>query len=143
MHSADYRRCLVELDIEGMRRLHYAMTGELLTETEILPALHHARTQARSLPLRSRAYSHAWLCERNIPSGLPDELKPKAERLYPREAKAVGIAVNTLRGKTELTRMLEKAMSDSVLGSFADGVEDPDLVKARMLEAYRRAMKQT
>jgi hypothetical protein len=141
LHGSEFRRCLNELDVDGMRRLHQAMTGELLSEMQTRVALHHARTLANSLPLSARAYSHAWLCERGLPSGLPDGLKPKAERLHPREAKAVGIAVNTLTGKTELARMLEKTMSDSVLDSVADGIEDPDLIKFRMIEAYRNAIR--
>jgi len=45
-----------------------------------LATLHYARTLANSVPFKLRAYSHRWLCERNLPSGLPDALKPKAER---------------------------------------------------------------
>jgi hypothetical protein len=140
LHGGEFRRCLNEFDVDAMRRLHQATTGELLSETQTRIALHHARTAADSLPVSARAYSHAWLCERGLPSGLPDVLKPKAERLHPREAKAVGIAVNTLAGKTELARVLEKSMSDSVLDSLADGIEDPDLIKSRMIEAYRNAI---
>jgi hypothetical protein len=141
LHGREFRRCLAELDVEGVCRLHHAATGQMLTERETLLALHHARTRARSMPFRARAYSHAWLCERGMPSGLPDELKPRAERLYPRQAKAVGIAVNTLRGKTELTRTLEQAMANSVLHSLADGIDDAALIKNRMIEAFRKAIK--
>jgi hypothetical protein len=143
LHGSEFHRCLIELDIDGIRGLHQATSGQLLSEAETLTSLHYARTCANSLPLAARLYSHAWLCERGLPSGLPDELKPRADRLCPRQVRAVGIAVNTLAGKTELARMLEKAMSDSVLASLADGIEDSSLMKSRMVEAYRKAIRRT
>ena len=126
-----------------MRRLHHAATGVELSDNETLLTLHYARTQASSIQLRLRAYSHSWLLERGLPSGLPDPLKPMADRLYPREVKAIGIAVGSISGeKTAAARLLEKAMSDAVAEMYADGVTEPTLIKARMIEAYRRTKKQ-
>src|SRR5437868_1304713 len=84
-------------DVEGLRRA-WAKVGPKMPQpatyeqAEII--MHYARTQARWLNLKGRAYSHAWLRERLLPSGLPDELKPRAERLCPVIAEAVGISVN-------------------------------------------------
>jgi hypothetical protein len=143
LHGAEYRRCLTDLDVQGMRRLHHAATGKELSDSEALAAMHYARTHAGSVQLKLRAYSHAWLVERSLPSGLPDELKSFAERLYPREVTAVGIAVGTLSGvKTPVAKILEAAMSNAVSEMYADGVTEPTLVKSKMLEAYRRAKKQ-
>lgn len=63
------------------------------TRAEIEIVLHSARTQAGSVTFRKRAYSHRWLMERGLPSHLPDDLRPKAERIYPRIVEGVGIAV--------------------------------------------------
>jgi len=142
LHGAEYRRCLKELDVDAMRRLHHAATGKELSDAEALAAMHYARTQAGSMPLRLRAYSHSWLLERELPSGLPDALKPMADRLYPRQVTAVGVAVGTISGvKTPLAKNLEKVMSDAVAEMYADGVTDTTLIKSRMIEAYRRFKK--
>jgi hypothetical protein len=67
---------------------------------------------------------------------LPDQLKPKAERIYPRVVGVVGIASMAGPGvKTNFNRAIEKVMSDAVLETYADGHEQqPEIVKARMLE---------
>ena len=113
-----------------------------MTDAEIM--MHRARTETESLPLRPRAYSHAWLCERGLPSGLPDNLKQSAERLYPSAAKTVGISGNYhgewLRPAVEEVR---GAMEYAVEEAFADGHEDDStLVKKRMFEAKERTERQ-
>jgi hypothetical protein len=86
-----------------------------------------------------RAYSHSWLCERGLPSALPDHLKPKADRLYPRVVEAVGVSVKDLSGRRrEYARRLEMAMADAVAEAYADGRREPEFVKARMQEARER-----
>src|SRR5215218_10937824 len=96
MLSNDVRHILETLDVEGARRLwsfvnpHLPQDG---TDADFLASLHHARTQAESMHLSHRAYSHRWLEERGLPSGLPDHLKPSAQRMYPRIVSAVGIVV--------------------------------------------------
>ena len=101
--------------------------------------MHYARTQTLSIPLKLRCYSHAWLCERGLPSALPDHWKPKAARLYPHETKAVGVAVKALSAENvPRARAIEKAMSNAAMECFADGVTDPEVIKARMGEARQR-----
>ena len=105
---------------------------------EALATMHYARTQAASIPLRLRCYSHAWLCERGLPSGLPDWWKPKASRLYPHEVKAVGISVLAMSEASKpRARAIEKAMSNAVLECCADGVTDIARIRSRMNEARR------
>lgn len=144
MHNDEFRRCLEQVDVAGIRALWAHVSPHLpqpQTDDEARVTIHHARTQAQSLPIKARAYSHAWLTERGLPSGLPDELKPAAERLYPRVADAVGISVNT---KSELLRPIVEpvrgAMSDAVLEAYADGRTDPAFVRARMHEARTRTI---
>lgn len=99
--------------------------------------MHRARTEARSIPLRGRAYSHAWLSERGVPSALPDKLRPQAERMYPRVVAAVGIAVKVPLVIAAIGVEVERAMSDAVLEVQADGValDNREVVHGRMFEA--------
>jgi hypothetical protein len=140
-HADAFRRCLIDLDVVGICDLWFHVSPHLpqpKNNAEALVTLHYARTHAESIPVRLRCYSHAWLCERGLPSGLPDRLKPRAARLYPHEVKAVGVAVKALSAANEpRARAIEKAMSDAVLECYADGVTDVELIRGRMNEARR------
>lgn len=98
--------------------------------------MHRARTEASSLRFRLRAYSHRWLVDRGIPSGLPDELRPKAERIYPVVVDAVGVSVHSRR--REEAKAIQTAMSSKVLEMYADGDKDPALVKKEIMGVYER-----
>lgn len=109
-------------------------------------AMHHARTQMASLPLRARAWSHRWLSERGLPSGLPDMLRPRAERIYPRVAEAVGISVNfSSEWMKPAAAEVRGAMEDAVAEAYADvrgdRLPDPEFVAARMKTAKARKMR--
>lgn len=96
-----------------------------------------------SIALKLRAYSHRWLLDNGYPSGLPDDLKPAAERIYPRVAEAVGIAV---KGNSELGRavapFIRGAMEYAVEDIYADiKSPDPIFVKGRMQEARKGAVR--
>lgn len=145
--SSEMRRCLEELDIPGVRRLWAHMAPHLeqsATDAETLICLHRARTEAESIPLEARAYSHRWLLDNGYPSGLPDHLKPKAERLYPRVSVAVGIAVKMMNPELKVAGVeIRRAMEGAVLEAEADGkLNDSGFVKLRMLEARAKARKQ-
>lgn len=145
-HAETYRRVLEQLDVPGMIALHKATMPHLPTltdEAEVLASIHVARTMARSLPARLRCYSHRWLSERGYPSGLPDEMKPMADRMFPKVASAVGISVNA---RSELFRpvvpFVRRAMEGAVLEADADGkLLDTDHVSRRMKAAKERAIR--
>lgn len=144
-HSAELKRCLEQCDIAAIRRLAKHIWPHLpqpKTDGEALMSIHHARTQARNINLRLRAYSHCWLVDRGLPSGLPDELKPKAERMYPRVVSAVGISIG---GISEIGQMIapiiQRSMSDAVLECYADNKMNPEFVKKRMQEARKNTMR--
>lgn len=143
-HAAEFRRCLTDCDVSGMRALwahvspHLAQPG---SDAEALATIHRARTETKSIPLRLRAYSHRWLTERGIPSGLPDIFKPTAERMYPRVVDAVGIGVRNDRRHLPLTSAIVSAMSDAVAECYADGRKEPEFVKMRMGEARERVLR--
>lgn len=131
----DFRRCLEKGDVCGMMRLWRESSPYLpqpKTYAEAEATMHRARTEANSIALRHRRYSHMWLEERGLPSGLPDDLKPKPE--HPVIVDSVGISVRSTRFP-EVAKITEAAMSDAVLEMYAAGVKDPARVKARMMEA--------
>lgn len=139
MHSAEFRRCLEDLDITAMRKLWQHSSPHLAqpkNDADALVTLHHARTQTHSIAIKLRAWSHRWLIERGYPSGLPDHLKASAEQIYPRVVQSVGISVN-------FRSAILKPISDEVRGSMERVVEDayaekrtePEFLRARMQEA--------
>lgn len=106
------------------------------SDEEALRAMHAARTAASSIPLRLRAYSHAWLAERGLPSLLPDELRPRAERMYPVPAIAVGLGALNIRPHTPILRGVAEA---AVLEAEADRkLGDAGHVSRRIAEARAR-----
>lgn len=144
IHGAEFRRCLLELDARGIMLLWKHVSPHLeqpKDENEAWIILHRARTQAESIPLRLRAYSHRWLMDNGHQSGLPDHLKPKAEQLCPRIVSAVGIAV---KASSEFMRPLvpivQSAMSDAVLDAYANGISDADVIKKSIMRARVRTL---
>ena len=141
----EFRRCLIDLDVAAVRKIWPVIApnrSQISSDQDALTVLHYARTQAESVPFELRAYSHKWLCERSLPSGLPDELRPSADRLYPRTVEAVGVSVKSLSeaGKP-LAAAIQLAMSEAVAEAYADGRRDAPFIKARMDEARERVMR--
>lgn len=139
-HADEFRRCLIEIDVAGIRRLWaHVQPGQPFDDERALIALHMARTQAETLTVRQRAWSHCWLRERDLPSQLPDHLKAGAERIYPKVVDAVGISVNfSAVDLRPAAALIERAMSDAVADVYADGGRHVDLVRKRMREAGQR-----
>lgn len=109
-----------------------------LHEAEI--AMHYARTLSRAVPMRARLYSHAWLRERSVPSGLPDHMRAAADRLYPRKVEGVAISSMFVRPTTLPLRGVQEYAVNEV---YADHGPHPDplKVKARMAELRAREAK--
>lgn len=144
-YSSEFRRCMETLDVPGVRALWRKISPHLsqpATDEDALASLHMARTASEAMTLKARAYSHRWLEDRGLPSQLPDALKPRAERIYPRVVTGVGLAINL--GARELApagEMIRKAMSDEIEDCYAARREDPDYVKPRMNDAGARERK--
>jgi hypothetical protein len=144
--AGEMQKCLVVLDVKRARQLWniaFPHLPAITSDNEMLRTLHLARTQSEAFNTKLRFYSHQWLLERNLPSALPDHLRPNAERMYPRVVKAVGTAVHT---SSELMRpivpFVREAMSNAVLETFADGHEDDsDIVRRRIMEAKRTTVR--
>jgi hypothetical protein len=145
-HADALRRALEDGDHMAMWRIMAgAFPGAELPKSadaaEII--LHRIRVETESVPLKARAWSHRWLTERGLPSGLPDRLKPAAERMYPRVAQMVGISVNP---RSEYMRpaapLIRRAMEEAVLELHGDGVDlSAPIVGQRMKEAARGEMR--
>ena len=134
------RQCMLDLDVSLARKL----SPEVQTDEELEISLHYARTLAKSIPFRARAYSHAWLSERGLPSGLPDQWRPRAMRMYPCPVPGVGISVNFSSAELRpLGPVVRAAMETAVLEVHADGkIGDSVLVRSRMAAARKRVFKQ-
>lgn len=134
-----FRRCLMALDIRAVRAIWRESRPGLPqpeTDAETLATIHVARTKMDSLPDALRCYSHAWLRERGLPSRLPDRLKAKADRLYPRRVEAVGVIVRTAH--PDIERAIGGAMLYAVDDCFANGDTATEIVKPQMMRARFR-----
>lgn len=145
MSASEFRLLLESGDVEGCRRYwhkHAPGMPQLATKGQAEVSMHMARTAAKSVKFALRAYSHRWLLDRNLPSQLPNALKPAADRICPVVVEAVGISVN-FRSPVlaPAAAEIEGAMSSAVEDCFASGDRDPELVRSRMLEAKDRAMR--
>lgn len=145
MSAAAFRTALEAGDLATLCGLWAKASPHLpqpKSEAEAEIVMHRARTESRAVSLRARAWSHRWLTERQLPSGLPDELRPKAERLCPIVVEGVGIAV---MARSPLFRSvaaeMQQAMSDAVADAYASGRKDPAFVSARIKEARERTAK--
>ena len=135
----EFARLLEDGDVDALR-LAWAKAAPHLpqpqTRAEAEIVMHHARTQAESMAFPKRAYSHRWLAERNLPSGLPDNLKPRAERMYPKIVSAVGIACGSMNSAmAPVALAIRGAMEEAVQHCYADGRTEPAFVKAQMMIA--------
>lgn len=143
--NAAFRALLEAGDVEGLRRYYAAHMAHLpqpKTNAEAEIVMHLARTASASVAFKHRAYSHAWLCERNLPSQLPDMLKPAAERLHPKVVEGVMVSVNF---RNELlkpaAKLVRDAINEAIEDCYAEGDTDPVLVRQRMDAAKAAEMK--
>jgi len=136
------RRALEDHDVVTCRRLWQHVAPNMpqpKSDEEAEITMHHACTQASNVRFKSRAYSHYWLQERCYPSGLPDYLKPRAERIYPKIVDGVGLAV--LTSIPEIEKVVLGAMENVVLEHYADNNKDVPLIRKRLVEAKDKAIK--
>jgi len=138
-YSAAMFNCIREIDVKramGIWKSERPNAAQPENEYQATMMLHYARARMPSMPEQLRFYSHSWLINNGFPSELPDELKPKAQRMYPILAGAVGVSSGSLGGrKSAFNYAIDKVMSDAVLETHADGYKlDSPIVKHRILE---------
>lgn len=143
-HAALMRQCLRDIDVNGMRKLHTHVFPQYPAgdDASILLNIHVARVRARWLNLKARAYSHRWLLDNGYPSDLPDHLKPKAERLYPRVVTATAYAFGGVFGSPHLRPLkkeVEAAVHTVILDTYA--TDKVDAIDHDKLRAHMHATK--
>lgn len=141
-----FRQCLEDVDTERLEKAWencYPHLPVPKRRDDTLIVIHTARTMT-DMPLRLRAYSHRWLLDHGHQSYLPDELKPSAERLYPKVATAVGLSINTTNSMLKPAMpIIRGAMEQAVQEAYADGKEaDIPHIKKRIQEARDKAKRQ-
>lgn len=134
----DFRLLLERGDPKALRAAWKRVAPQLpqpASDAQAEIAMHYARTQAVSIPLKLRQYSHAWLTERNLPSALPPKDQPVI-------AETVGISVNF---KSEFLKPaadeVRGAMEYAVEDCYANGDRDVGTVQRQMAEAKERTMR--
>jgi len=146
-HRAEMQRCIADLDVEAAQRLWHHMAPHMSqpkSSEETLAVLHMARTALDAAAFKDRAYSHAWLAERALPSQLPDRLKPRAERLYPHIVTAAAYSINY---KSVFLRPIKplvmKAIGEKINELWADhkGKPDPQLVLKTICDTKNKTMR--
>jgi len=143
--ASAFRQALLDgsaTDVRALWALVYPQLPQPENDKEAAVVMHRARTEANSIPLDLRAYSHRWLTERGLPSGLADHLRPRAERMYPVVAEGTAIAVRS-RSPEGLNRALalRNAMSDAVAEMYAGGNKSPEQIKNRLAEIRHKWRK--
>jgi hypothetical protein len=137
MHE-HFRAALETLDVALVRKMWAHVMPHLPqpeNDDDAMTSIHMARTAIPMIRFRDRAYSHSWLLERGYPSQLPDNLRPRAERLYPVTVPAVGLAV---KNRTPVASGILRAMEGAVLDV---GVKDSALTKRAIMSARAKARR--
>jgi len=141
--SGAFREALSAGDVHRVRQLWAAVRPSMpqpkdAAEAEVV--MHRARTEAASVPLHKRLYSHAWLEERAMASGLPDKLRP--DPVMSRIVAGVGVSVKSLSGRnSDRAAAIQAAMAMAAGEAMEDGDTDPKIVSARMWAARDRVLR--
>lgn len=136
--AAEFRQALILGDWATCARAWVKLNPGLPipSKLEAQKIMHLARTAANSIPLDARAYSHRWCLDMGLPSQLPDNLKPKAERLYPNVVEVV--AVMSMKPHEPLNAALNGAAMYAVRDALAMGDDDPALLRRLQAEARKK-----
>lgn len=124
-HAAEFVRCMIQMDVPQARKLWahvFPHMPQPESDEDMRMVLHLARTKARSVPIRMRLHSKAWLKERETG----------------RIVNAVGISVAAPMHRRAQGLAIRDAMIDSVQASVKAGLdldEDASEVRRRMIEA--------
>lgn len=133
LHGAELRRCLIQLDVHGMKKLWQHCNPHLPRQTTIdaLCSMHMARVQMRTIPRKLKNYSRDWLRDQNI--FLIDgkwSVRDPALKIY-----SEGVGIASTSSVPGLSKKIVNAMSEALLNGMAKGIMDPPHQKELMLKA--------
>lgn len=136
LYAAEFRRCLIEIDVSGILKIWRHVMPHLATlgPSEALCALHIARCEARSVPEKLKLYSVAWLAERGWQKSDGQWIAgmPKSGPI----AEAVGISSGTASGQVlPFNRKVMRAMQDALLNGLEKNITEPPMQRELMLKA--------
>lgn len=141
----EFRQLLEAGDARALRRAWHKLMPTMPqpdSDEQAELTMHVARTASVMVSFKARAYSHRWLTERSMPSQLPDELRPKAERMYPVVAEGVGVSVGFVsKWMAPAALEVRGAMNDAIEECYADRRTDPAFVSSRMAEAKEKTLR--
>lgn len=127
-HANEFKRCLVELDVDGIRRLWNHVSPHLpqpKNDDEALHTMHLARTKMKNLHPKLVKYSKAFL----------------AERARSKIVTGVGIAVKAPIWRQAHALELRATMERVVETAYKEGVDldvEAAEVSKRMQQAHRK-----
>jgi hypothetical protein len=132
-HGAEFRRCLVELDVKGIMSLWRHVAPNLAEQSpgEALVSMHIARCEMKSLPKRLRDYSVSWLADHGYTN--VDGKWISGPRPLEVVASSVGISVKS--SDPRVANRIHDAMKDALDNAIAKGITEPPMQKEAMLKA--------
>lgn len=138
--KSELRSAMSDGDADAVARIydHAYPNMPKATQEEAAVVMHTARTASESMPLAKRLYSHAWLTDRGFRSQLPEELRPRSERVESVIVPAVGVAVSSFAQsayRKEEAKAIERVMARAAGDMVRDGITDRARIAPRMWEA--------
>lgn len=145
--QAELRDALERGDAGAVRSIYHRLYPAMPQPTdhsEDMVVLHQARTAAESVSLAKRLYSHAWLTERGLQSGLPNALRPPAEQRQGRVVAAVGVSYGSKSrrpDRVEEAAEIERVMARAAGDLIREGITDRARIAPAMWAARERFIK--
>lgn len=131
--TSEMRRCLLEMDVAGMMKVHARLNPHLeaTTAADALVSMHVARCEMKTAPGKAKAYSKAWLAERGFEkhNGRWTHGPARPDLV----ASAVGIASKS--NTPGVARKVMVAMNDALLNAMAKGINEPEMQREVMQKA--------
>lgn len=74
---------------------------------------------------------------------MPDNLKPRAERIYPKIVAGVGVSMNASSDlMVAILPIVHRSVNNAIEEAFADGRTEPGFVSTRMRAAREATVRQ-
>lgn len=138
MYEEEFHRCLIQADVVGMMRVWKETSPHLtqLTEADTLLALHMARVEAKSIPIRLKRYSIKLLEEHGIERHRGKWSKGPSKKSIISES--VGIGSMSLGPRTQWNDSIVSIMTEGLYKAKGKGIVDPIDQRKFMLDARHK-----